>query len=68
MHFNENVEKEQAVTKAGEKRWQVSYPKYKKDGSVIKAVRAKCTYGGYSILCTFSCRNLCYVNYLCLQS
>ena len=62
MHFKENVEKEQAVTKAGEKRWLVSYPKDKKDGGVIKAVKAKCTYGGHLIVCTVSCRNLCYVD------
>ena len=47
MHFNENSEKRQIVNKSGESRWQVSYPKYKKDGGVVKPAKAKYTYGNF---------------------
>ena len=43
LHFNENSDRSQAVNKAGNARWRVSYPKYK-DGGIINEVKVDCTY------------------------
>eukprot|EP00794_Sanderia_malayensis_P001815 gene1815-2037_t len=43
LHFNENANREQLATKKGEKRWRVSYLRYK-DSGVVKAIRSKSTY------------------------
>ena len=32
LHFNENTNRKQAVTKQGTKRYNVAFPKYKKGG------------------------------------
>ena len=47
LHFNENVNKEQAVTADGTPRWKVSYPKYKKGKEVVTKVTTKVTYGKF---------------------
>ena len=47
LHFNENVNKEQAVTADGTPRWKVSYPKYKKGKEVLTKVTTKVTYGKF---------------------
>ncbi|XP_065068907.1 uncharacterized protein LOC135694142 [Rhopilema esculentum] len=44
LHFNENANRKQAMTKQGKERWKISYPKYKK-GAVAKPVKTKPTYG-----------------------
>lgn len=45
MHFNENSNRKQAVTKEGEHRYRIVYPKYKKGGYVVKKVVEAPTYG-----------------------
>ena len=47
LHFNENVNKAQAVTAEGVPRWKLSYPKYKKGKEVVTKVTTKVTYGKY---------------------
>ena len=44
IHFNENTDRQQLETKDGEKRWQISYIKYKQTGEV-KPIKSKSTYG-----------------------
>ena len=44
LHFNENAHHEQAVTKAGEPRYDVVFPKYKKGGHIVKKVAKEPTY------------------------
>ncbi|XP_065054534.1 uncharacterized protein LOC135683252 [Rhopilema esculentum] len=43
IHFNENTGRQQLETKDGEKRWQISYIKYKQTG-VVKPIKSKSTY------------------------
>lgn len=45
LHFNENAHREQAVTKAGEPRYDIVFPKYKKGGYIVKKVTNDPTYG-----------------------
>lgn len=47
IHFNENSGKPQLETKDGEKRWRVSYLKYKNSG-VVKPIKSKSTYSKWS--------------------
>lgn len=52
LHFNENANKEQAVTKAGEQRYSIVFPKYKKGGYIVKKVNKDPTYGKLeNVLC-----------------
>ena len=44
LHFNENAQREQAKTAKGEKRYSVLYPKFKKGGHVVKAIKESPTY------------------------
>ena len=44
MHFNENSNRKQAVTKEGEHHFRIVFPKYKK-GYVVKRVVEAPTYG-----------------------
>ena len=45
MHFNENSNRKQAVTRKGEHRFSIVFPKYKKGGYVVKRVVQAPTYG-----------------------
>ncbi|KAL1475488.1 hypothetical protein MTO96_037256 [Rhipicephalus appendiculatus] len=41
LHYNENADREQAVTKDGELRWKIRHPKAKKGEPVITSVKAE---------------------------
>ena len=43
IHFNENTNRKQAVTKQGTRRYDVVFPKYKKGGYVVKKVLVNST-------------------------
>ena len=45
LHFNENANRKQAVTKRGEERYDVVFPKYKKGGYIVRKVVQDPTYG-----------------------
>jgi hypothetical protein len=46
LHFNENGQRHQARTKAGELQWQLTYPKGKKGKhAVVKPHKTPITYG-----------------------
>ena len=45
LHFNENANREQAMTKAGEHRFNIVFPKYKKGGYIVRKVTKDPTYG-----------------------
>ena len=38
LHFNENTNREHAVTKKGEECYEIVFPKYKKVGYIVKKV------------------------------
>ena len=66
LHFNENTNRKQAVTKQGTKQYNVAFPKYKKGGYTIKKVLVNATYGkAYRGLpCTLSKMNSIYIGYI----
>ena len=45
LHFNENTNRKQAVTKHGDQRYDIVFPKYKKGGYVVRKVTTDPTYG-----------------------
>ena len=45
LHFNENTNRIQVVTKQGTRRYDLVFPKYKKGGYVVKKVLVNATYG-----------------------
>ena len=45
LHFNENSSRKQAVTRKGEDRYDIIFPKYKKGGYVVRKVIQGPTYG-----------------------
>ena len=48
LHFNENGQRHQAVTKDGELQWRLSYPKRNKgEHAVVKPCKTSITYGMY---------------------
>ena len=51
LHFNENSNRMQDVTKDGEAQWQVSVPKYKQGAPVAKQVKVAATYSKYRNTC-----------------
>lgn len=50
MHFNENTGRTQAVTKAGELQWRISFPKSRRGEAVAKEVKTDQTYGMYKFI------------------
>ena len=44
LHFNENCNREQAITKEGIEQYDIVFPKYKKGGYIVKKVVKKPTY------------------------
>lgn len=49
LHFNENTNREQAVTKKGEECYEIVFPKYKKGGYIVKKVTKSPTFGEQAI-------------------
>lgn len=50
LHYNENCNREQAMTKTGEERFAVVYPKAKKGTeAVVKPKKLPPTYGNFSL-------------------
>ena len=45
LHFNENSNRKQALTKEGEEQYDIVFPKYKKGGYIVQKVVEKPTYG-----------------------
>ena len=45
LHFNENSNQEQAVSKKGEERYDIVFPKYKKGSHIVRKVLTGPTYG-----------------------
>ena len=45
LHYNENADRRQAVTKEGEQCFNIIFPKYKKGGYVVRKVMEKATFG-----------------------
>ena len=44
LHYNENAGRKQAVTRQGEERYDILFPKYKKGGYVVRKVTVDPTY------------------------
>ncbi len=55
LHYNENGKRNQAETKAGEKRYSIMYPKYKSGGYIVKQITEKCTYRKLPLLVIVLC-------------
>lgn len=51
MHFNENAGREQQHTEAGEARYAINFPKWKKGGYSVKKVLAEPKYGEDCLQC-----------------
>jgi hypothetical protein len=45
LHYNHNSNKTQAVTRRGEERYSVLYPKYKKGGHIVRKIMTQSSYG-----------------------
>ena len=45
LHFNENSNRDQAVTKEGKDCYEIVFPKFKKGGYIVRKVTVKPTYG-----------------------
>ena len=50
LHFNENSNLDQEVTKKGQQRYDVIFLKYKKGGYVVRKVKQAPTYSDYNII------------------
>lgn len=44
LHFNENARRDAAVTKCGDKRYKISFPKFKKGEPSVREVKTPATY------------------------
>lgn len=44
MHYNENADREQAVTKAGEPKYKVVFPKSKRGVCVARPLKTQATF------------------------
>ena len=49
LHFNENSNRAHATTKQGEARYDITFPKYKKGGYVVRKVTEDATYGKHRL-------------------
>ena len=45
LHFNENTQRDQAVTQDGKARYRRTAPKYKKGEFIVRKINVDCTYG-----------------------
>lgn len=45
LHYNENADKGQAVTRSGELRWKVKHPKARKGEASVSSIKQEPTYG-----------------------
>ena len=50
LHYNSNSSKSQAVTKEGEHRYSILYPKYKKGGYIVRKIMRESNYGKKLVL------------------
>ena len=50
LHYNENAWRNQAVTKKGEKRYTVLYPKYKKGGHIVRKLMENSSHGKHETI------------------
>ena len=50
LHFNENSNLDQEVTKKGQQRYDIIFLKYKKGGYVVRKVKQAPTYSDYNII------------------
>ena len=50
LHFNENANRKKAITKDGQDRFEIVFPKFKKGGYVVKCIIEKPTYGKMSVM------------------
>ena len=50
LHFNENSNKQQATTKDGQKRYSVSFPKYKQGHHTVREIARSSTYSKYNLV------------------
>lgn len=44
IHYNENKDREQALTKPGDPRYSIEFPKYKKGGHIVRKILCNPTY------------------------
>jgi solute carrier family 8 (sodium/calcium exchanger) len=44
LHFNENTQRDQAVTQDGKARYRLTVPKYKKGEFIVRKINVDCTY------------------------
>ena len=49
LHFNENSQRAHAVTRQGDKCYDIIFPKYKKGGHVVRKVLVDATYSKMSL-------------------
>jgi len=45
LHFNENTQRDQAVTQDGKARYRLTAPKYKKGECIVRKINVDYTYG-----------------------
>ena len=61
LHFNENGQRHQAVTKDGDLQWKLSYPKRNKgEHAVVKPCKTSITYGMYRMVWLTFLLVICY--------
>jgi len=53
LHFNENANRKQAVTKKGEERYDIVFPKYKKGGYIVRKIVQDPSYGRSLCMCMY---------------
>ena len=54
--MNENGDREHAITKKGEQRYDLIFPEYKKGGHVVRKVKVDPTYSEYTSGNDYICR------------
>jgi len=45
LHYNENADRKQATTSDGKLQYSIRFPKFKKDGFSVTALKEDTTYG-----------------------
>lgn len=63
LHFNENANRQQAITKDGDNRYDIVFPKYKKGGYVVRKVTTDPTFSKCYVYCCIALSDYdCYYN------
>ena len=62
LHFNENSNREQALTIKGEERYDIVFPKYKYGGYIVRKVLKDPTYGNCGTYTTSRCGTYMYLS------